>query len=143
MIRDFNATDAERVRTLLAGIPEAAQWLPQDLRASQANSGFRVMEEEGKLSGLIIFRIMADEAEILNLAVESRRRRQGMASRLIEDLIAASRAAGVKRIFLEVRHSNEAARNFYARMGFTEVGRRRQYYRHPAEDGLVLVRNLE
>ena len=143
MIRDFDAADAESVRALLAGIPEAVQWLPQDVQASQANSVFRVVEEEGQLSGLIIFRIMAGEAEILNLAVESRRRRQGMASRLIEDMIVASKAAGVKRIFLEVRDSNEAARSFYARMGFTEVGRRRQYYRQPAEDGLVLVRTLE
>ena len=139
MIRDFDAADAEGVRTLLAGIPEAAQWLPPDLQVSQANSVLRVVEEEGELSGLIIFRIIADEAEILNLAVEARRRRLGIASRLVEDMIAASKAAGVKRVFLEVRDSNRVAREFYARMGFAEAGRRRRYYRQPVEDALVLV----
>lgn len=144
MIRDFEPADAESVRKLLSGIPEAAQWLAHDLlRTSQGNFLLRVAEEEGMLRGLIVFRIIADEAEILNLAVDSRRRRQGMASKLIADVIAASKAGGVRRVFLEVRDSNVAARNLYARMGFTEMGRRRQYYREPAEDALVLAREIE
>ncbi len=55
-----------------------------------------------------------------------------------DDFLLASR-----KIFLEVRESNEAARSFYARMGFTEAGRRRDYYREPAEDAFVLVRTVE
>jgi len=144
MIRDFEPADAESLRMLLSGIPEASQWPAHDLlRASQRNFLLRVAEEEGILRGLIVFRIIADEAEILNLAVDSRRRRQGVASKLIADVIAASKAGGVRRIFLEVRDSNVAARNLYARMGFTEMGRRRQYYREPAEDALVLAREIE
>lgn len=143
MIRDFNAADAESVRKLLAGIPEAAQWPPQDLRVSQANSAFRVVEEDGKVSGLIIFRFLADEAEILNLAVDSSRRRCGLGSLLIEHVMAACKSEGARRIFLEVRDSNLVARNFYARMGFAEAGRRRQYYRQPVEDALVLVRTID
>ena len=143
MIRDFEPPDSESVCKLLAGIPEAAQWLANDLLlGAQKNFLLRVAEEEGILFGLIAFRIIADEAEILNLAVDSGRRRQGMASRLIEDVIAACKAAGVGRIFLEVRDSNQPARSLYTRMGFTEVGRRREYYRHPAEDALVLARRL-
>jgi [ribosomal protein S18]-alanine N-acetyltransferase len=143
MIRDFDPADVEGVCKLLAGIPEAAQWPAHDLLlGSQKNFLLRVAEEEGILFGLIAFRITADEAEILDLAVDSGRRRQGMASRLIEDVIAACKAAGVGRIFLEVRNSNRPARNLYTRMGFTEVGRRREYYRQPAEDALVLARRL-
>ncbi len=103
----------------------------------------RVAEEERSVCGLVAFRMMADEAEILNLAVDSRVRRRGMGSRLIEDAMAMLKAAGIKKIFLEVRESNEAARSFYARMGFTEAGRRRDYYRGPAEDAFVLVRTVE
>jgi ribosomal-protein-alanine N-acetyltransferase len=44
---------------------------------------------------------------------------------------------------LEVRDSNQAAKNFYLRMGFTEVGRRREYYSRPLEDALVLARTVE
>jgi len=144
MIRDFKPMDAKGVQELLSCIPEAAQWPNSDLLlASQKNLILRVAEEGGEVRGLIVFRIISDEAEILNLAVDSGRRRQGIASRLIEDVMAASKAAGVGRIFLEVRDSNVAARNLYARMGFTERGRRRQYYRNPAEDALVLARAIE
>ena len=143
MIRDFTEADAESIRQLLSAIPEAAQWLPHELGASKGNSVFRVAEENGKVSGLLIFRIVADEAEILNLAVEAGWRRQGIASRLIEDALAACKAAGVRTIFLEVRDSNKAARNFYVQMGFTENSRRPKYYREPLEDALVLMRSIQ
>ena len=144
MIRDFDATDLESVRKLLSSIPEVTQWPADDfLLASQRNFSLRVAEEEGSVCGLVVFRIIADETEILNLAVDSSQRRRGTGSRLIQDVIAASNSAGVGKIFLEVRESNGAARSFYARMGFTETGRRRQYYRQPVEDALVLVRGIE
>lgn len=144
MIRDFDAGDLESVRKLVSSVPEAAQWPFGDfVRTSQRNFSLRVAEEGGTVCGVVAFRIMADEAEILNLAVDSSLRRRGTGSRLIEDVVGASKAAGVRKIFLEVRDSNETARNFYTRMGFTEAGRRRQYYRQPAEDALVLVRGIE
>lgn len=144
MIRNLARGDLESVRTLLSSIHEAAPWSPDDfLLADERKLSLRVAEEEGVLCGLAVFRMMAEEAEILNLAVLGTRRRRGTGSRLMEDVIAACKAAGVRRIFLEVRESNEAARNFYSRMGFTEAGRRRQYYRQPAEDALVLMRKVE
>jgi ribosomal-protein-alanine N-acetyltransferase len=144
MIRNVDATDLERVRTLLASVPEAAPWFADYSRlALLGNLSVRVAEEEGIICGLVIFRTMVDEAEILNLAVASTRRRRGIGSRLMEDALAACKTAGVKRIFLEVRESNDAARKFYLRMGFTEVGRRRKYYSESMEDALVLARTVE
>ena len=144
MIRNVDATDLERVRTLLASVPEAASWSADEFRiALQGDLSARVAEEEGIVCGLVVFRTMADEAEILNLAVASTSRRRGIGSRLMEDALAACKTAGVKRIFLEVRESNDAARKFYLRMGLTEVGRRRDYYSHPIEDALVLARTVE
>jgi [ribosomal protein S18]-alanine N-acetyltransferase len=144
MIRYLDAADLETVRKLLSSVPEAAAWSAEDYRlALQRNLLMRVAEEEGIVCGLVAFRTMADEAEILNLAVDSTRRRRGIGSRLMKDALAACKAAGVKKIFLEVRDSNQAAQNFYLRMGFTEVGRRREYYSRPLEDALVLARTVE
>ena len=144
MIRDFDVADHESVRKLLSSIPEAAPWCADDfLLASQRNVSLRVAEESGIVCGLIVLRIIADEAEILNLAVESSQRRRGTGSRLMTDAISACKAAGVKKIYLEVRDSNGGARSFYLRMGFNEAGRRREYYRQPSEDALVLVRTVE
>jgi len=144
MIRDFAPSDLESVRKLLLSTREAAPWSSDDfLLASERGLSLRVAEEEGAVCGLMVFRIVADEAEILNLAVDASRRRQGTGSRLIEDVVAACQAAGVRKIFLEVRDSNEAGRKFYSRMGFMEAGRRRQYYQQPVEDALVLVLKVE
>jgi ribosomal-protein-alanine N-acetyltransferase len=144
MIRDFDATDMESARKLLSSAPEAARWPADDfLLTSRKDFSLRVAEQEGIVRGLVVFRILGSEAEVLNLAVDHTQRRRGMGSRLMEDVIATSKAAGVKKIFLEVRESNKAAQNFYARMGFSETGRRRQYYRQPVEDALVLVRDVE
>lgn len=129
---------------LLSNTPEAARWPEDDfLIRSNGNLLVRVAEEENGVCGLVVFRITADEAEILNLAVYPGQRRRGIGLRLVDDAIGACKAAGVRKIFLEVRDSNEAARKFYARMGFTEAGRRRKYYGEPQEDALVLVRRVE
>jgi ribosomal-protein-alanine N-acetyltransferase len=144
MIRDAGTSDIESIRELLCGIPEAARWTGDDSAvASQESLFFRVADCDGNIRGVIVFRTIADEAEILNLAVDVSQRRRGIGSRLINEAVAECKAAGVKKLFLEVRESNEAARSFYARMRFREAGRRRGYYREPIEDALVLFRVVE
>jgi [ribosomal protein S18]-alanine N-acetyltransferase len=144
MIRDFDPRDLESIQKLISSIPEVAQWSAEDfLLASQRSFCLRVAEEGDTVSGLVAFRMTKDEAEILNLAVDSGHRRRGIGSRLVEGMIEACKAAGVKKIFLEVRESNRGARDFYSRLGFTEAGRRGRYYRHPVEDALVLARTVE
>lgn len=142
-IRDREPGDTERIRSLLAEIPEAAPWTPGPGGTSGDGARCRVAECDRQISGLVVFRTMADEAEILNLAVEASRRRQGIGWLLVQTAIAECKAAGVRAIFLEVRESNEGARKLYARAGFKEGGRRLAYYREPTEDALVLKHTIE
>lgn len=142
-IRDMEPGDREGVRKLLSDIPEAARWSEGPVSGTQNGPFYRVAECDGGICGLIVFRSMADEAEILNLAVDGRQRRQGIGSRLIQKAVAECKAAGVRRIFLEVRESNEGARRFYTRATFKEGGRRREYYRDPTEDALVLQHTIQ
>jgi ribosomal-protein-alanine N-acetyltransferase len=91
--------------------------------------------------GLIVGRVVLDEAEILTLGVAEQRRRLGIAGQLIEKLCRVAGRRGAKRLHLEVAESNRAARSLYARLGFLEVGRRRGYYERPgasAEDAVNL-----
>lgn len=142
-VRHVERRDFEGIRELLANVPEAAQWTHEDVAPeSRRDLRFRVAEGEGRICGLIVFRRMADEAEILNLAVESNRRRRGIGSWLIREAIAECKSSGVKRIFLEVRESNRGAREFYASMGFRDMGRRKNYYQQPVEDALLLFRTV-
>jgi ribosomal-protein-alanine N-acetyltransferase len=92
--------------------------------------------------GFVLVRAVADEMEIMNLAVDPDSRLQGIARRLLADAIDEVRRADVKRVYLEVRESNSAARAFYSSAGFVEQGRRKNYYSHPAEDALLLALRL-
>jgi ribosomal-protein-alanine N-acetyltransferase len=142
-IRDLVPDDTEQIRELLSNTPEAARWSAGQGSVSGNGLLCRVAERNGQISGLIVFRSMADEAEILNLAVEASQRRQGIGWFLVQKAVAECKAAGVRTIFLEVRESNEEARRLYARAGFEESGRRAEYYREPTEDALVLQRTIE
>jgi ribosomal-protein-alanine N-acetyltransferase len=91
------------------------------------------------VQGFVLVRALADEMEILNLAVDPNAHRQGIGGRLVQQAIEEVRRAGVKRVYLEVRESNAAARAFYSNAGFTELRRRKNYYSQPVEDALLLV----
>lgn len=80
--------------------------------------------------------------EILNLAVEPAARGKGTGRALIRQAALEGVARGAVQVFLEVRESNSAARAFYARLGFTETGRRPAYYREPDEAAVLLARSL-
>lgn len=95
--------------------------------------------------GLILMRVVADEAEILTLAVRPSARRQGLGGQLAAEGLARARSSGAERTFLEVAEDNAAARALYARLGFTEAGRRRAYYAGSdgrRRDALVLALNF-
>ena len=97
---------------------------------------------EGPLLGYAIAWHVIDEAELANLAVEPGSRRAGIGAQLLDATLENARRESVKRVYLEVRESNEAARRLYASREFSEVGRRKKYYRSPDEDALILRREL-
>ncbi len=82
--------------------------------------------------------MICDELHINSFAVDERWRRHGVGRDLVEHVFREAVAGGVQKATLEVRRSNEAARAFYERLGFVLEGTRREYYRDPREDALVL-----
>ena len=92
----------------------------------------------GAILGYVVALDAADEGEILNLAVASTARRAGLGRALVEHILEVLTARGVRQVYLEVRDSNVPARALYAAEGFKEAGRRKQYYRRPVEDAIVL-----
>lgn len=88
--------------------------------------------------GYCVFQVVADELHILDLAVDPAERRRGLARWLLSYCLDRARRRGADRTFLEVRRSNEPARALYSSFGFRVVGERRDYYRDPGEDALVL-----
>jgi ribosomal-protein-alanine N-acetyltransferase len=86
----------------------------------------------GDAIGFSLFRTVADESELLLLAVLPGQHRRGVGRRLLNDFLKRARNEGVERVHLEVRDGNPAV-SMYQDVGFTPIGRRRDYYR--AENG--------
>ena len=81
---------------------------------------------------------VADELQIMNIAVDPAQRRQGYGSALLADLLATARTQAITAVTLEVRRSNRGAINLYERHGFRQVGVRPRYYSDNLEDALVM-----
>ena len=102
-----------------------------------------VAEEEGAVWGYVGSQTVMGETDMMNVAVHPDHRNQGIATALIVGLVEELRRQGSHCLTLEVRASNETAIRVYERLGFTELGRRKNYYRNPREDALILRKEWE
>ncbi len=143
-IRAFRGEDVASVTRILERTPEAANWAAESYGEALSWSGVLalVCETEGKVCGFIIARQVADEAEVLNLAVEPERRGKGEGGELLKKALEELRGRGASRVFLEVRESNETGIAFYTKRGFVKTGRREGYYREPEEAAVVMELKL-
>lgn len=99
---------------------------------------YLVAEESGAFAGYAVVSVVDVDAELQRIAVPEELRRTGVATALLAAVRAAATDGGAERLLLEVREDNLAARLFYERHGFAELGRRPRYYRD-GTDALVLT----
>jgi ribosomal-protein-alanine acetyltransferase len=101
--------------------------------------------ETGRAIGFITGRVIpagsgsVSHAEIYNLGVLSEYRSQGIGTALVVRFVDICRRFSVAQVFLEVRHSNQAAIGFYAAHGFRTTGIRRNFYTNPIEDAAIMA----
>ena len=98
--------------------------------------------KENKIAAYGGVMIVADEAQVLNVATHPDYRRRGLGKEIMLKLIECSAESGAKFITLEVRENNAHAIMLYYSLGFVEVGRIKGYYKDPAEDALILKKEL-
>lgn len=110
--------------------------------ARETPETFLVAISEHNVIGYVLTSMNSDVAHILSIAVRESLRRGGVGSKLMDEMIGVLRKRGVLRVNLEVRKSNLAARAFYQRLGFQEVGLVEAYYRD-GEDAVKMTRSLE
>ena len=94
------------------------------------------------VAGFVAARLASGELHVNNIGVRREARRRGLGGLLLGRALDIAREGGAERAVLEVRESNGVAQALYGRFGFEVVGGRRNYYREPAEDALVMISRL-
>ena len=100
-------------------------------------SGCEIIMSE---NGFIVYRIAADEAEIITIGVNPEMRRNGIATAMIGIIENTIKNQGVKKIFLEVASNNDAGKKLYENCGFKPVGIRPKYY--DGVDAILMSKDL-
>ena len=102
-----------------------------------------IAEEDGAVCGYVGSQTVLDETDMMNIAVCPDCRRKGIAAALITELVSRLKARGSRVLRLEVRESNFSAIALYEALGFTQLGLRKNYYRNPKENALILGKEWE
>ena len=102
-----------------------------------------IAEEDGAVCGYVGSQTVLDETDMMNIAVHPDCRRKGIAAALITELVSRLKARGSRVLRLEVRESNFSAIALYEALGFTQLGLRKNYYRNPKENALILGKEWE
>lgn len=138
-MRPATKVDADTLVALEAASFGAASWGGRAVAdgLSERFVEALIAEDDRAAAGFLLWRRLGDEAEILSLGVAPDRQRQGCARTLLDTLLEAARAEGVRSLFLEVDAGNRAAIALYGGRGFSRIARRLRYYRSGA-DALVM-----
>ena len=139
IITEMNAAHVPQVAEL-ERICFADPWSEKSVASELDNKWalWLVAVEDDQVIGYIGSQTSIDETDVMNVAVHPDFRRRGIAESLIIRLVEELKNRGSHALMLEVRASNAPAIALYEKLGFLQVGCRKNYYRNPKEDALIL-----
>jgi len=120
----------------------ANTWSYQSIQDMFLQPGYSslVARKNGTIIGYIGILTVLDEADIINVAVDPDHQGMHIGSDLLQCMLQEADRQGIQKMFLEVRISNQPAIRLYQKGGFSRVGIRKNYYKHPAEDAVMMMR---
>ena len=142
IIRKMEAKDVYAIAAL-EQVCFSDPWSERDIFSAISVEGamcFSAVDEGGIVVAYVLARLIAPEAEIYRVAVRADKRRRGIGYRLLDYAMKTERGRGLESTFLEVRESNVAARNLYHSYGFAEIGERKNYYKDPTENAIIMFK---
>jgi ribosomal-protein-alanine N-acetyltransferase len=149
LIRRASPADLEAILAIEQGSAGAPHWNHSlwlaALSGEQGREPMRasfVAEGKGGIFGFAVASRAGDLAELESVVVSELARRKGIGKALCQQVMDWSRNAGASELELEVRASSAGALALYRSLGFVEQARRREYYRNPTEDAVLMAARL-
>lgn len=142
-IRPMRAEDVPeilRIERVSYSIPWSETSFHSEIHSRQALA--KVADCDDMIIGYICARRVLDEGHLLNMTVHPEFRRRGVATLMLSAVLDELKDEGCAFLYLEVRASNGAARRVYEHFGFRHIGTRKRYYVSPAEDAVVMMRDM-
>ena len=140
VLRDMNLADVAEIVCIEQRV-HACPWSSGNfIDALKSNYVCKVYEAEGETLGYVVFMFVVDEVHLLNISIVADYQRKGLGRGLLGATMKIARACNMRRMLLEVRHSNAAALGLYRAVGFRQVGLRHGYYSagNGREDAIVM-----
>ena len=140
-LRVAGPDDLELFAALEAEVFAEDPWTPYMIAeelSSPASRYWIATYESGDVVGYGGVKVGGDQADVMTIGVRPHARGQGIGATILGELLAWSREAGAREIFLDVRPSNEGAIGLYESRGFVEIGRRPRYFRNPVEEAVEM-----
>lgn len=137
------STDLQKDAEFIAQIERncfSTPWTTEQIKNSDDSTAFFLAKTKEKVVGYGGMYTVLDEGYITNIGVLPEFRRRGIGAKIVKALIDFSIEKSLSFLSLEVRPSNIAAIKLYKSFGFEEVGRRKNFYRLPSEDALIMTR---
>ena len=139
MIREMNIEDlavVSEIEKMCFTMP----WSRDGFEAALSMQGnvFIVYEKNDEILGYCGYYGVLDEAEITNVAVHPDMRNRGIGRDMVSALLSKANKAGIKRVLLEVRESNDPAIHLYEELGFKKLGIRKDFYEQPRENAYIM-----
>lgn len=118
-------------------VPWSLESLTKELTNPVAE--YQIAEIDHQIIGYGGLWCIMDEGEITNIAVDHQHRKQGVGEVILEALLKQAQLRNLSVIHLEVRSSNVAARKLYEKFGFESISIRKNYYKQPLEDAVIMA----
>ena len=144
ILRNMTEADLDAVLHIERTV-NAYPWTPGNFSdALHSKYQCKVYENEGHIVGYAVLMLAVDEAELLDIAIDSTQQRHGWGRKLLEEMLELARRNEMRRMVLEVRVSNASAIELYRKAGFVDIGLRRDYYlaQNGCEDAILMGKDL-
>ena len=142
IIREWRKEDIQKI-VALEKICFSDAWTEEELESCLQFALYKtfLLELDGEIVGYACETVLFEDAEIMNIAVAPKYRKNGYGKKLLTEMLIAAKKLGAEQAFLEVRESNLSAKGLYVAFGFEQMGVRKGYY-PDGEDAIIMTKKL-